>query len=215
MTDATGARPEARILIIDDEEDSFYLLRRLLRRIGATEELEWCSDGTGGLRRLRELADRDALPLLVLLDLRMPAVNGHEVLAALKADARFARLFVVVVSSSTLPEDIARAIQLGAFCYFEKFPLPEKLARVYEVAKDRAPVTPAADDGELALRHIIQLVEDALAVFYARTAEQTEADRELVNMLGTVRRRATERFLDRLNPRDGQRWPFPFRSSPT
>jgi hypothetical protein len=39
------------------------------------------------------------------------------------------------VSSSSLPNDIACALQLGAFCYFEKYPLPENIARVYQAAK--------------------------------------------------------------------------------
>lgn len=213
MTEPRGAVHDPRILIIDDEEDSFHLTRRLLRRVGATETVEWARDGESGLRRLEELVAYDALPVLVILDLRMPGMDGHAVLAALRADARFSRLFVVVISSSSLPEDIARAIKLGAFCYFEKYPLPEKFARVYEVAKERAPEAPANDGGEVALRSIIQLVEDALAIYFARAAEPTAADRELVNTLGTVRRRATERFLDRLNPSDRARWPFPIDST--
>ncbi|HVU34836.1 MAG TPA: response regulator [Opitutaceae bacterium] len=210
MSDALSSTgSDRRILIIDDEEDSFHLIRRLLRRVGATEAVEWCRDGERGLSRLDQLVQRETLPTLVILDLQMPGLSGHAVLAALKNDPRFSRLFVVVVSSSSLPEDIARAIQLGAFCYFEKYPTPEKFARVYEVAKERLPAVPTDDGYETALREIIDLVENALTVCSTSATEYNAADRELLNTLGTIRRRATARYLDRLNPPDRARWPFP------
>lgn len=194
MTDGTGPTPP--ILIIDDEEDSFHLVGRLLRRAGAKETIEWCSDGERGLQRLRTLADANALPVLVILDLRMPGMDGHSVLAALNNDARFSRLRVVVVSSSSLPLDIARALQLGALCYFEKFPAVEKLARVYALATERAPAAGASVGGEPALRAITRLVDDALGIFYARSSDPSAADPELINALVIARRRAVERLLD-------------------
>lgn len=208
--------PRHRILIIDDEEDAFVIMRHLLKRVGASEEIEWLSDGACAVQQLRELAVKgDSLPVLVILDLKMAGMTGFEVLQSLRSLPALSSLLIVVMSSSSLPEDIARALRLGAFCYFEKFPLPEKFAPVYQLAQHRlAPACEVPDACETALRRIVGLVEDALAVFHASRAPHAEVDRTLLNMLGGIRRSATERLLERLNQARGPgRWPFPAQTS--
>jgi CheY-like chemotaxis protein len=64
-------------------------------------------------------ADRP-LPHLILLDLKMPKVNGLEVLAQVKADNNLSAIPIVVLSSSERPEDIDAAYRLGSNCYVAK-----------------------------------------------------------------------------------------------
>lgn len=220
MTFTDESPLQGPIWIIDDEEDACELMRRLLKRVGATEEIVWMNDGEHAVETMRALAAAaQPLPILVVLDLKMPGLDGFGVLRAIKAHPELARLFVVVVSSSSLPEDIARVLQLGAFCYFEKFPLPEKFAPVYQLARGRlrsqAPVR--ADACEAALRRIIDLVEEAIGVFHTPGALHTDADRTLMDVLGGIRRRATSQLLERVNDaRAGEaRWPFESVSSRT
>ena len=203
-----------RILIVDDERDSFDLLRHLLQRVGATEPVDWFGNGEEALEHLQTLvADQQPLPMLVVLDLKMPRVDGFAVLREIRATPQLARLLIVVVSTSSRPEDIARALQLGAFCYFEKYPLPDKFAPVYQLAKRRVPVASGAtapDDFELSVRRIIGLVEDALAVFHLPGAVHAGEDRQLMDLLGSVRRSATAKLLNHVNKSDAlnPRWPF-------
>jgi CheY-like chemotaxis protein len=73
------------------------------------------------LFRRGEYAGRsDELPRLVLLDLKMPRVNGIEVLAAIRADERTKRIPVVVMTSSEEESDIAKTYDLGVNSYVVK-----------------------------------------------------------------------------------------------
>lgn len=120
--------PDPRIVLIDDEEDSFALMRHLLKRIGASEPVEWFKDGESAVRHLQLLARVNRpLPMLAVVDLKMPGMTGFDVLRAIRATPQLSRLFTVVMSSSSLPEDIGRALQLGAFCYFEKLPAAREI----------------------------------------------------------------------------------------
>jgi len=129
---------EPSILIVDDDERAFALLSHLLVRIGAPEPAKWISDGDLAIEHLqRRLNDHTDLPFLILLDLQMPRMDGFKVLSWIKATPGLEGVLTVVVSNSDRPEDIARALQLGAFFYFEKYPTVERFATVYQTAKRR------------------------------------------------------------------------------
>src|ERR1043165_7447002 len=75
------------------------------------------------------------LPTMLLLDLKMPRVNGFEVIDWIRRQPGLRRLLVVVFTSSELPEDINHAYELGANSYLVKpteFSELEKLARTLE-----------------------------------------------------------------------------------
>ncbi|MGG5822693.1 ATP-binding protein [Falsiroseomonas sp. HW251] len=106
---AEAARSGPRILIVDDEEPSRYVLRHLASGYGAVELIE-ASDGAEGLRRAQ--ADR---PDLILLDLRMPGgPDGFEVLQRLGEDEATRSIPVVVCTSSVLGSTERRRLARAA-----------------------------------------------------------------------------------------------------
>jgi len=93
----TGQQPIRRILVIDDDEVSRYLMRRLLDNLPCV--ITEASSGIAGLRQAR-----NDLPEAILLDLAMPDITGESILAALRSDAATAAIPVVIVTSRVLDE---------------------------------------------------------------------------------------------------------------
>ena len=119
------------ILIVDDDPDLVALARRWLAREGHV--VDHVGTGPAALEALA----LDPLPDLVLLDVMLPRIDGFAVLKKIRADARMARVPVVIVSGvADRHEDIARAKALGADDYIVK-PLMEHhfLGRVARFAK--------------------------------------------------------------------------------
>lgn len=104
-----------RILIVEDSPDDESLTQRGLRKADA--EIVVARDGA---LALDALAAMDRLPDLVLLDLKLPKIDGSEVLRQLRNDARASRLCVVVFTSSSEPADITRCYALGCNSYVIK-----------------------------------------------------------------------------------------------
>jgi two-component system cell cycle response regulator DivK len=108
------------ILIADDRPSSRELLRLVLERAGyAVVEAE---DGQQALDKTRS-EDPD----LVLLDLQMPGLDGYGVLAALRADPRFAGLPVLALTASAMRGDRERILEAGFTDYLAKPAGPELL----------------------------------------------------------------------------------------
>ena len=97
LTTLTGGQNPFKVLLIDDDEVSRYLIRQLFSG-GDTEVIE-ASGGAEGLR-----CARDEQPNVIMLDLLMPDVNGFQVLERLHADARTAHIPVIVATSRVLDE---------------------------------------------------------------------------------------------------------------
>ncbi len=106
---------ERRILIVEDNPDDESLTQRGLR--DSTAEIRIARDGA---LALEALAAMERLPDLVLLDLKLPKIDGSDVLRQLRNDARTSRLCVVVFTSSSEPADIARCYALGCNSYVIK-----------------------------------------------------------------------------------------------
>jgi adenylate cyclase len=112
----TGAAtvPEAAILVVDDNEDNRYTLTRRLRRLGFTD-LEEARDGQEALAKVAGRAFD-----LVLLDVMMPGMDGHQVLEHLKADPEQRHVPVIMISALTELDSVVRCIELGAEDYLPK-----------------------------------------------------------------------------------------------
>jgi two-component system response regulator len=106
---------ERRILIVEDNPDDESLTQRGLRDCGAGIQV-----ACDGALALEALAAMERLPDLVLLDLKLPKIDGGDVLRQLRNDARTRRLCVVVFTSSSEPADIARCYALGCNSYVIK-----------------------------------------------------------------------------------------------
>jgi two-component system response regulator len=105
-----------RVLLVEDDADHVFLVRRALADVPGTEvTVEVAGDGEQALERLaRSRFGRDGRPQLVLLDLKMPRLDGLEVLRRIRADEATAPLPVVVLTSSERPEDREAAVAAGA-----------------------------------------------------------------------------------------------------
>ncbi|MFQ5978916.1 MAG: ADP-ribosylation factor-like protein [Candidatus Heimdallarchaeota archaeon] len=121
--DAFGpAKPsmEKRILLIEDNEDHAFLLKRVSQRYyGDALQFKSVPNATLALKEL-ESPGNALLPHLILLDLRLPDVDGMDLLARLKKKPEFAKVPVVVVTASDKPEEVARAYSLGAMGFVQK-----------------------------------------------------------------------------------------------
>ena len=105
------------VLIIDDEPDDIELATIALNEARPDIDVKTALGGTTALALLRNGGRR---PDLILLDMKMPGMNGIEVLREIRADDRLKEIPVVVVTSSPLKSDRARAIAAGASGYIQK-----------------------------------------------------------------------------------------------
>jgi two-component system response regulator len=111
------------LLLIEDDVDHVDVITRALRKAGVAAEVRVVRDGQEAIDTLGldgPSRDSGALPRVVFLDLKMPRVDGWEVLRRLRSSPRTARLPVVVVSGSDRREDIERSYALGANSYLLK-----------------------------------------------------------------------------------------------
>lgn len=108
------SRPDAAILVVDDNDDNRYALRRRLEREGYGD-IEMAENGREALERLA------ARPFdLVLLDIQMPELDGYEVLARMKADPILRHVPVIMISAISELGSVVRCIELGADDYLTK-----------------------------------------------------------------------------------------------
>lgn len=101
-----------RVLVAEDNEDHRFFIERALRRLdGVDVDVDSVGDGEDALAYLYRrgpFEDRER-PHLILLDLKMPKIDGLEVLAAVKGDPELSTIPVAVLSSSDRPEDVDAA----------------------------------------------------------------------------------------------------------
>jgi CheY-like chemotaxis protein len=116
------------ILLADDSEDDALLVRLALKKAGISNELLVAQDGQEAVDYLERT--EDALPGLLILDLKMPRVDGFEVLERLAVHPRLRNLPTVVMTSSTDKADMRRALQLGARGFYVK---PQGLGALVEL----------------------------------------------------------------------------------
>ena len=105
-----------RVLLVEDDEDHVFLVRRALADLaGVAVTVEVAGDGEQAVRRLAQARfEPGGLPQLVLLDLKMPRMDGLEVLGRIRADEATQRLPVVVLTSSEVQQLDDRWARAGA-----------------------------------------------------------------------------------------------------
>jgi CheY-like chemotaxis protein len=110
------------ILLVEDNPDDEALTLRALRKHDLADEVVVVRDGAEALAFFYEAtrAGDEPLPDLVLLDLKLPKVDGLQVLKILRDDAHTRRLPIVVLSSSSEERDIVQSYDLGANSYVRK-----------------------------------------------------------------------------------------------
>jgi CheY-like chemotaxis protein len=121
---------------VEDEESDVVLLQHVLAKTGIHNRLQTVKDGKEAKDYLAGNAPFDErglhpLPGLVLLDLNLPYWSGFEVLEWIRQEPQLRRLPVVIFTSSSRPDDIARAYDAGANAYLVK---PNALADLSTLA---------------------------------------------------------------------------------
>ena len=106
------------ILLVEDDPDDLELALRALEREGIAQRVRVARDGAEALEVVGELTD--ALPKVVLLDLKLPKVNGLEVLRRLKEDPKTRAIPVVVLTSSKEDRDVVESYSLGVNSFIRK-----------------------------------------------------------------------------------------------
>ena len=141
------------ILLVEDNPDDIELTLRALKKNRIANEVAIAHDGVEALDYLfgtGQHAGRDVMqvPALVLLDLKLPKVDGLDVLRRLRADARTKLLPVVILTSSKEDHDLAVSYALGANSYirkpvdFEKFTEAIRQLGLYWLVLNESPPTP-------------------------------------------------------------------------
>jgi two-component system response regulator len=116
---------EGYILQVEDSADDAALTRHALRRAKISNRVELLKDGVEALdfvcrRGRHSYRDAGDLPAFVLLDLKLPKVDGFEVLKTFKEDERMASVPVVIFTSSREEKDLRKAYELKANSYVLK-----------------------------------------------------------------------------------------------
>ena len=114
---------QVRVLVAEDNEDHRFLTMRALREVkGVNIDVDGVRNGEEAIAYVTQqgqYADKP-LPHIIFLDLRMPKMNGLEVLQRIKSDPELSSIPVVVLTSSNRAEDIDEAYRLGTNSYVTK-----------------------------------------------------------------------------------------------
>ena len=140
-----------KILLVEDNPDDVALTLRALKSHNITNDVVVAQDGVQAIDYLFGAKDRGAaaeLPAVVLLDLKLPKVNGMEVLQRIRSEERTKLLPVVILTSSDEERDIIDGYSLGANSYvrkpvdFVEFTKAAQQLGLYWLLMNRAPPPP-------------------------------------------------------------------------
>lgn len=132
---SSGLSKTVELLIIEDNPGDVRLLEEAFEELNSNVHLHVARDGAEGLEMVNEAFGSATAwqPDLILLDLNLPKVNGHDVLARLKADPKTMRIPVIVLTSSRADADVRRAYDSHANAYLKK---PSTLDGLLSAAQD-------------------------------------------------------------------------------
>jgi DNA-binding response OmpR family regulator len=108
------------ILLVEDDPDHELLTIRALRKSNIVNDIKVARDGEEAIEALFPEGSNTALPQVILLDLKLPKVDGLEVLRRIRESERTRMLPVVILTSSDEESDIVRSYKLGVNSYIRK-----------------------------------------------------------------------------------------------
>ena len=114
-----------KILLVEDNLDDVKLTIRAFEKNNITNEIMVINDGVKALdylhrRGLYSKADPNDLPSVILLDLKLPKIDGHEVLKQIRANERTKLIPVIILTSSKEEDDLVKSYQNGCNSYIQK-----------------------------------------------------------------------------------------------
>ena len=118
------------ILLVEDNPGDVRLFKEALGESQTAYSLQTVDDGEKALNLIFGHYGEPTCPDLVILDLNLPKISGHEVLRTIKQNERTRSLPVIVLSSSVARDDIQEAYDLSANCYLQK---PNNLDDLFRV----------------------------------------------------------------------------------
>ncbi len=133
-------KPQPPILLAEDEETDVVMFQFALKRSGLAFPVIVARDGQEAVDYLsahdpNNPREAHPLPALIVLDLKMPRMTGFDVLSWLRSQPGLRQIPAVVLSSSSYPQDIQQAVELGAREYYIK---PHSLAELSQVLQTAA-----------------------------------------------------------------------------
>lgn len=128
------------ILLVEDNEDDVFLMKRALKAASIINPLQVVEDGQQAIDYLAgtgEFGDRSKYPLpaIIFLDLKLPIRLGLDVLQWIRGRAELDHIVVVVLTSSNEPSDLKEAYRLGANSYVVKPPTADQLLEMAKAFK--------------------------------------------------------------------------------
>lgn len=131
------SRASSTILLVEDNEDDEFALKRAVKKAGVDNPLRVAADGQQAVDYLTACADvsmrgQYPLPCLVLLDLKLPYRDGFEVLEWIRGQPHLAATVVVMLTGSNEARDQQRAYALGARSYLVKPASPDDIKRLLD-----------------------------------------------------------------------------------
>jgi CheY-like chemotaxis protein len=138
----TGVSP---ILLIEDNPIDLDLTRRAFARRNLVNPIEVARDGEEALEMIATWDAARPLPLIILLDLKLPRVDGLDVLRQIKSHPKFHSIPVIILTTSGEDRDVHDAYEIGANSYivkpvdFDKFVEVASQIEIYWCALNTAP----------------------------------------------------------------------------
>jgi len=120
------------ILLVEDNPVDLDLTIRAFKSQRLENPIVTARNGEEALAFVEKWENGEAIPVIILLDLKMPKVNGLEVLKVLKSHAKFSTIPIVILTTSSESSDVHEAYQLGANSYIVK---PVDFEKFLDVAK--------------------------------------------------------------------------------
>jgi len=112
------------LFVIDDSDDDVFILSRAIKGAGILNTIDCAGNGEQAIKYLQALLNHSSsssnLPAIILLDIKMPLADGHQVLAWIRSQSALSRLPVYMLTSSELESDRSRSTQLGATDFWVK-----------------------------------------------------------------------------------------------
>jgi two-component system, chemotaxis family, response regulator Rcp1 len=126
------------VLLVEDSRTDARLMREAFGNVNAAVDLHVAVDGEEAIAFLKQQGSHahSPRPALILLDLTLPRMDGHEFLAYIKQDDDLKTIPTVVLTASRTDADIDRAYQCGANCYISKPGRPDDLYPILRRVND-------------------------------------------------------------------------------
>ncbi len=119
-----------RILVAEDDPNDQLLLEKAFKAAGLKNGIKYVSDGTQAVEYLKRVSAAE-LPVILLVDLKMPRMNGFELMEWVGQQRRLDPMRVVVLTSSDAADDKKHAVGLGADEYYLK---PQDVQELFRLA---------------------------------------------------------------------------------